>query len=626
MREKNNFTSPGYNYQVSGLKSSNYPKMSQIFIIFSIVLVNTITAQNFDNFMPAHLDDQEGFRQLFPHINGINEHSKIVGGEEVTPNSIPYQVGLSVPVTVGGRYFCGGSILDARNILTAAHCIDYFSPSSNVTVYLGAHNMPPKDSDDVLTLYTDDVVVYPGWHRPTLLHDIGLVRLKEPVELTDKYNVISLPEDDSHDYLGNISLVTGWGRPIEDVPGISPVLNQLYSTIMSNYACRLAYLGSIEDSNICMSSYVGRATCSGDSGGPLVVDGIQVGVVSFGSGWGCAQGYPSVFARVTYYLDWIKANMADATATSSFTTASTESSRDSSKEDSTGSSEGSGDEVSLSGAEILTREEYEKATPGHLETDPDFQKRFPNIPGPHWAKLDPRIVGGEEVRRNSRPYQVGMYIPVGLERSFCGASLINARTILTAAHCVDNRNGNVTLHFGAHEMPPLLNDTNVVTVESDDVVIHPLWSRATMRHDIAIIRLRPENAISFNANITPVLLPRDTTQSYLGNTTLVSGWGRPSDDVWTISPVLREVTSTVISNYACRLAYTGTVEECHICISGALGRSTCQGDSGGPLMINGVQIGVVSFGSSWGCAIGWPAAFARVTCYLDWIAQNQVNV
>lgn len=30
-----------------------------------------------------------------------------------------------------------------------------------------------------------------------------------------------------------------------------------------------------------------------------------------------------------------------------------------------------------------------------------------------------------------------MLIPVGAGNSFCGASLINARTALTAAHCVD---------------------------------------------------------------------------------------------------------------------------------------------------------------------------------------------
>lgn len=35
-----------------------------------------------------------------------------------------------------------------------------------------------------------------------------------------------------------------------------------------------------------------------------------------------------------------------------------------------------------------------------------------------------------------------------------------------------------------------------------------------------------------------------------------------------------------------------------------------------------VQVGIVSFGIAIGCEVGWPAAFARVTSYLDWIAAN----
>lgn len=41
----------------------------------------------------------------------------------------------------------------------------------------------------------------------------------------------------------------------------------------------------------------------GDSGGPLVADGVQIGIVSFGSP--CARGVPDVFTRVYRYLDWI---------------------------------------------------------------------------------------------------------------------------------------------------------------------------------------------------------------------------------------------------------------------------------------------------------------------------------
>lgn len=51
-----------------------------------------------------------------------------------------------------------------------------------------------------------------------------------------------------------------------------------------------------------------------------------------------------------------------------------------------------------------------------------------------------------------------------------------------------------------------------------------------------------------------------------------------------------------------------------------------QGDSGGPFSLsrNGqnIQVGIVSFGLSLGCELGWPTVFTRVTSYLDWIESN----
>ena len=71
----------------------------------------------------------------------------------------------------------------------------------------------------------------------------------------------------------------------------------------------------ITDGMLCgYKRYTGA--CNGDSGGPLFhvdKDGeigdqpTQVGIVSFGSDYGCASpGYPDVYTRISYYSDWIK--------------------------------------------------------------------------------------------------------------------------------------------------------------------------------------------------------------------------------------------------------------------------------------------------------------------------------
>jgi secreted trypsin-like serine protease len=49
---------------------------------------------------------------------------------------------------------------------------------------------------------------------------------------------------------------------------------------------------------------------------------------------------------------------------------------------------------------------------------------------------------------------------------------------------------------------------------------------------------------------------------------------------------------------------------------------TCNGDSGGPLISIKEKpeiVGIVSFGSAQGCALGAPQGFTRVSSYLKWI-------
>ncbi|XP_026730237.1 brachyurin-like [Trichoplusia ni] len=91
----------------------------------------------------------------------------------------------------------------------------------------------------------------------------------------------------------------------------------------------------------------------------------------------------------------------------------------------------------------------------------------------------------------------------------------------------------------------------------------------------------------------------------------------------TFDQQLSSVTLNIITNNACAATFGNFVHPSNICTSGAGGKGTCTGDSGGPLavQINGqtILVGVSSYGARAGCAVGRPAAFTRVTSFVNWI-------
>jgi len=65
---------------------------------------------------------------------GVAPNTKIVNGEETVPGSLPWMVSLE---DESGFYYCGGSIISSRYILTAAHCV---TTGEWVWVHIGDHD------------------------------------------------------------------------------------------------------------------------------------------------------------------------------------------------------------------------------------------------------------------------------------------------------------------------------------------------------------------------------------------------------------------------------------------------------------------------------------------------------
>lgn len=105
---------------------------------------------------------------------------------------------------------------------------------------------------------------------------------------------------------------------------------------------------------------------------------------------------------------------------------------------------------------------------------------------------------------------------------------------------------------------------------------------------------------------------------------LVAGWGTQSDNSTETSDTLQYTTEKILNNRVCD-AYFGLISNYQLCVNGVNGNGPCKGDFGGPLYIRPKQTvllaGLASFGSKYGCQIGYPSVFTRISRYDHWITK-----
>ncbi|CAH0731211.1 unnamed protein product, partial [Brenthis ino] len=225
-----------------------------------------------------------------------------------------------------------------------------------------------------------------------------------------------------------------------------------------------------------------------------------------------------------------------------------------------------------------------------------------------------RIVGGTQAALGSHPYLGGLLITlVSGGRSICGSSLLTNTRVVTAAHCWRTRNAqgrSVQVVFGSLNLL-----SGGVRVTSTNVQMHASYNMNNLNNDVAIIVIP---WVNYNNHISNIGLASGTN-ALVGANAVAAGYGLTADFGGSTGQ-LRHVTLQVISNADCARAFgPANILASTICTDGSQRRSTCQGDSGGPLVLNRQLIGITSFGSSRGCQVGLPAAYARVTSFNAWI-------
>ncbi|XP_063894620.1 collagenase-like [Helicoverpa armigera] len=235
--------------------------------------------------------------------------SRIVGGSASSLGQFPYQAGLVIQYA-SHQSACGGSLLNQRRVLTAAHCwFDGWNQARSFTVVLGSIRLFSGGT----RLVTSSVVMHGSWNPSNVRNDIAMINLPSNVGTTNTIRPIALPSGNelNNQFAGFTAVASGFGLT-RDGGQISNELRHVSLPVITNSVCRQSF-NIIQDSNVCTSGANGRGTCTGDSGGPLVVTNngrqILIGVTSFGSGHGCQSGAPAAYARVTSFISWINSRL-----------------------------------------------------------------------------------------------------------------------------------------------------------------------------------------------------------------------------------------------------------------------------------------------------------------------------
>ncbi|XP_018568472.1 serine protease easter-like [Anoplophora glabripennis] len=248
---------------------------------------------------PPDVSNHRNYNLLPKDCGYIPSDQKIINGQNASLNEFPWMALLSYNTKNGPQFRCGGTIINKKWILTAAHCVSNLKEPL-LGVRVGEHNILTKTdcetledgstrcADPVQDLAIEKVIPHPNFNISVISNDIALLKVSTM----------------------NLSV----GRT-------SSILQKVTIDVIVRDQCQTAYKKStnvqLTHKQLCAGGKKRQDSCSGDSGGPLHVASylseetryVQQGIVSFGPRECGLENFPGVYTKIAYYMDWILDNI-----------------------------------------------------------------------------------------------------------------------------------------------------------------------------------------------------------------------------------------------------------------------------------------------------------------------------
>ncbi|XP_063822709.1 phenoloxidase-activating enzyme 1-like isoform X1 [Ostrinia nubilalis] len=581
--------------------------------------------------------------------------NKIYGGQRTKTGELPWLALLWYSVQLEATnqlmYLCGGSIINQRYVLTAAHCIARRKYEVLDFVRLGENDIskniectgnvcadPPQDIK-VLSVHP-----HTEYNRTKHVHDIGLIRLVKRIVYSEFVQPLCLDRMGQWNVDDQV-VAAGWGQTQKST--LSLIKLKVKLPVVDRERCAKTF-PSLNDGQVCLGGKKLSDTCQGDSGGPAMRQRSDrrwqaIAVVSYGIGCG-VEGRPAVYTAVHKYHDWIIDTMQ---ATNLCPKAE---SRFSDEPESCTTPLGQPSQcISLYECQDLLSAFERRPLPSFVVTFlrksqcgflnrttpavccgplPEEDSQVPVIPVPTTpapnrqddgvnaddANPSPvgecgvdtngdRIYGGQFTELDEFPWMalLGYRTKSGRITYQCGGVLINHRYVLTAAHCligaVEREIGKlVTVRLGEYDTQSEVDCSDGVCADPPQEI--PVAEKypnrgyndqnTNKKDDIGLVRLSQRARYTYY--VKPICLPGASTRLSPGYEVYVAGWGKTLQG--TNSPVKLKLQLPVFEKNECVNKYKNlgaNLIDKQICAGGNFAKDACRGDSGGPLMVRTPQ-------------------------------------